>query len=110
MSRDADAELRTLRELVADLEARVDALEAALVRDGDALLVQTVQVTRYPTVPGVFYGVQRLLLGGAEVEGGAGSTTAADTFYALHVGGTTAPPQGTKALAIHVPDRWCFHY
>lgn len=94
----------------------VELVDAVGRREGDsatstpAILARTRAVGTYPTTAAVYYALTPLQLLGAEVEGGAGSITAADqTIYALNLG-ETVPPQSTQVVATFVGHRWVFRY
>ena len=64
----------------------------------------------YPTSAGKFFWVQALDVFGAEVEGGAGTTTASgEKFLALHYG-ATAPAVSAKVWVDWVSFRFVFDY
>ena len=80
---------------------------------GNVVLVgQTKKVTTYPTSAGSFYGIVPQVLGGTEVEGGAGSLTpspGSPLIYALNLGGSI-PAAGTYVICTFVDSRWTFRY
>lgn len=102
-------ELRILREQVAILEERLDALEQSTTRESPAILAQTVTETSYPAA-GKFFACKRVDLTGPELEGGTPVYTLDSAiFYAAHIG-TTAPPANTRVIVVGVPYRKAFYY
>jgi hypothetical protein len=74
------------------------------------LLASTTTLSRYPTSANCYFACQPLTLLGAEVEGGAGLTSATSApFFALNIG-STVPPNGTQVVATRVDNRWVFRY
>ncbi len=77
---------------------------------GDSALVKTVTVTSYPTSANRFYGVQRLMVSGTEVEGGAPTLTAIGGVFYAYNRGSAIPPVNTVLLADEVGGRWTIEY
>jgi hypothetical protein len=74
------------------------------------LLAQTTTLKAYPTTAQCYYACEPLTVLGAEVEGGAGTTSASpSTFFALNIG-STIPPSGTQVVTTFVGNRWVFRY
>ena len=77
---------------------------------GRSFVARTVQVTTYPTSAGVYYGMKRVVLGGAEVEGGTPSKTlTGDVFYALNLG-ASVPVVGTDCVVHETGGRISFRF
>ena len=75
-----------------------------------SMVAATAAVDAYPTAAAVFFGCHPLILLGAEVEGGAGTVSAAaGTLFALNLG-TTIPPVGALVLLTFVANRWVFRW
>ncbi len=102
---DRAEQLRILARQDADDQARIAPDQ---VGGSATLVVQTVQVAKYPTTAGSYYGVKSASVLGAEIEGQAGSvTTSSGTFFALNLG-SAVPPAGTQLIATFTGNRWLF--
>ena len=101
---------RTLRRRQEDFRNASDQAPPPLSRGNESWLLKTVTVASYPTTAIGEYGVQRVILGGAETEGAVPSfTMAPTTFYAANIG-IGVPPPGTYVVGDLISGRWAFHY
>ena len=103
-------EARALRNRLEELEQALASIEARDVEPGTSRLARTKMISSYPTGPLAMYGMEPLVLLGAEAEGNAGVVSGdGSTFYALNLG-SGSPPAGTQVIVSAVAHRWCFRY
>ena len=98
---------RRHQDLVDDLDRAADTTTPT----PGACLVQTFTQTTYPTAAAAYYACHPVTLGGAETEGGAG-TTAVDTTTTVMVwnSGGSVPPTGTMAIVESTTGRLVMQY
>jgi hypothetical protein len=105
-------ESRILRDRFAAMDDAFDASQAGGEDYGSAaLLVQTIQLTTYPTTAQTMYACNPVNIDGDEIEGGV-VTYIPDTntvVFILNVG-SAIPPLGTRRVASGVGGRWTFQW
>lgn len=99
-------EARLLRDRVAGLGQQLD-LAAPGIPDGAmSMVVQTVQVSEYPTDAQAYYCGNPVQIAGDESEGATATTTVdSQTVVVFWNAGTAVPPQGTLMLIHNVGGR-----
>jgi hypothetical protein len=107
---DIQDELQLLRQEVADLEEDLARLETEDVTGTMAIVGKTATKETYPTTANAWYWIERVRLGGDEVEGGTVTmTSTGDGFYAYNVG-SGIPPEGTAIDCNDTGDHYTFTY
>lgn len=104
-------ESRILRDRQGSIEAAIDGVPRGRPACADARLVQTTQLSDYPTTAAAYYACYPCAISGIPGEGNAASYVP-DTSTILFCwnAGSQVPPEGTTALAHGVGGRLVIEY
>ena len=101
------SEQALLRRRHAGLTDDLDRAAGFTIPTPGACLMVTFTQTTYPTTAAAYYACHPVTLGGAETEGGAGTTTVdTTTVKMVWNSGGTIPASGTFVRAEHTTGRW----
>jgi hypothetical protein len=107
---DIQDELQQLRQRVANAEEALERLETEDVTGTMAIVGRTATKETYPTTANAWYWIERVRLGGDEVEGGAiVVTTVEDGFFAYNLG-SGIPPVGSLVICNDSGEHYTFTY
>ena len=107
-----EEDLRNLRELLDEMERRLDALETVQSQSSVALAVQTTSLGSYPTSGASLktFACTVLDVFSPDTEGGtAGTAGGSGNIFAVNLA-SGLPANGTKLVVDQVPNAYVFNY